>query len=188
VVDPVLAATSGEALLAADALDALCRLLLPLAEVVTPNLAEAAALAGIPVDGPDDMRQAARRIHGLGPRYVLVKGGHLRGEPTDLLFDGSAFHAVTRPRVDTPNTHGTGCTYSAAIATGLAFGMDVPQAVERARDALQAALEASLELGGGSGPLGHGAMKKGIVDCLTPPGSARAPRSGWPPRSRGARR
>jgi hydroxymethylpyrimidine/phosphomethylpyrimidine kinase len=160
VVDPVMLSKSGHALLALDAVDALRRLLLPLADVVTPNMAEAAALAGMPVQGQDDMREAARRIHALGPRYVLVKGGHLKGEPTDLLFDGGAFHAVTRPRVDTPNTHGTGCTYAAAIATGLARGMDVPQAVEWAREALQAALKASLDLGGGCGPLGHAAMAR----------------------------
>ena len=164
VVDPVMVAKSGDVLLAADALDALRRLLLPLATVVTPNLPEAAVLAGVEVGTQDDMREAARRIHALGPGHVLIKGGHLRGEPTDLLFDGSAFRPVTRPRVDTPNTHGTGCTYSAAIATGLARGMAVEQAVEWARDALQAALEASLDLGRGCGPLGHGAMGR-IADC-----------------------
>ncbi len=158
VVDPVMVSKSGDELLAADAVDALRRLLLPLATVVTPNLPEAAALAGIPVETPDDMREAARRIHALGPGHVLVKGGHLEGEPTDLLFDGSAFQAVTRPRVDTPNTHGTGCTYSAAIATGLARGMAVERAVEWARDALQQALEASLDIGKGCGPLGHAQM------------------------------
>jgi len=159
VVDPVMVSKSGDELLAADAVDALRRLLLPLATVVTPNLPEAAALAGIPVETPDDMREAARRIHALGPGHVLVKGGHLEGEPTDLLFDGSAFQAVTRPRVDTPNTHGTGCTYSAAIATGLARGMAVERAVEWARDALQQALEASLDIGKGCGPLGHAQMR-----------------------------
>ncbi len=159
VVDPVMVAKSGDELLASDAVDALRRLLLPLATVVTPNLPEAAVLTGISVETPDDMREAARRIHALGPQYVLVKGGHLEGEPTDLLFDGNAFHVVTRPRVNTPNTHGTGCTYSAAIATGLARGMAVEPAVEWARDALQAALEGSLALGRGCGPLGHGSMK-----------------------------
>jgi hydroxymethylpyrimidine/phosphomethylpyrimidine kinase len=158
VVDPVMAAKSGDALLAADAVEALKGLLLPLATVVTPNLPEAAELAGVAVQSEDDMREAARRIHAFGPRYVLVKGGHLKGEPTDLLFDGAVFRRVTRPRVATRNTHGTGCTYSAAIATGLARGMEVPQAVEWARDALQAALAASLDLGRGCGPLGHGAM------------------------------
>ena len=158
VVDPVMLAKSGDALLAADAVEALRRLLLPLATVVTPNLAEAAALAGMAVEDEDGMREAARRIHAAGPRWVLVKGGHLAGEPADLLYDGREFRRITRPRVATRNTHGTGCTYSAAIATGLARGMDVPQAVEWARDALQAALEGALELGRGVGPLGHGAM------------------------------
>jgi len=158
VVDPVMVAKSGAALLAADARRTLRELLLPLAEVVTPNLPEAAELAGIAVTEQADMPEAARRIHACGPRYVLVKGGHLEGEAADLLYDGSAFVRVVRPRVSTRNTHGTGCTYAAAIATGLARGMAVPQAVEWARDALQAALEGSLDLGQGCGPLGHGAM------------------------------
>lgn len=159
VVDPVMVAKSGDALLTADAVGALRQLMLPLAAVVTPNLPEAARLAGVPVETEEQMREAARRIHGCGPRYVLVKGGHLEGDPTDLLFDGRQFRPVTRPRVATQNTHGTGCTYSAAIATGLARGMQVPQAVEWAREALQRALQGALELGRGCGPLDHAAMR-----------------------------
>jgi len=158
VVDPVMVAKSGDALLAPDARETLRTLLLPLAEVVTPNLPEAAVLAGIAVTDEAGMCEAARRIHACGPRHVLVKGGHLKGAAADLLFDGREFLWIVRPRVATSNTHGTGCTYAAAIATGLARGMEVPAAVEWARDALQAALEGSLELGRGCGPLGHGAM------------------------------
>ncbi|MGD2173957.1 MAG: bifunctional hydroxymethylpyrimidine kinase/phosphomethylpyrimidine kinase [Candidatus Brocadiaceae bacterium] len=159
VVDPVMIAKSGDPLLEPDARDALRDLLLPLATLLTPNLAEAAHLAGLEeVRDPDAMREAARRIHELGPDWVLVKGGHLEGDPADLLFDGDAFTTVVRPRVPTTDTHGTGCTYSAAIACALARGADVPRAVEWARDALQRALQASLPLGRGRGPLNHAAM------------------------------
>ncbi len=161
VVDPVMVAKSGDSLLASEARGALCALLLPLATVVTPNLPEAAQIAGIAVNSLREMREAARRIMDAGPRWVLVKGGHLRGEPADVLFNGSQFHEVGRPRVPTQNTHGTGCTYSAAIATGLAKGMDVPRAVQWARDALQIALKSSLQLGSGVGPLDHGTMFSG---------------------------
>ncbi|MFO7955542.1 MAG: bifunctional hydroxymethylpyrimidine kinase/phosphomethylpyrimidine kinase [Candidatus Brocadiia bacterium] len=158
VVDPVMVAKSGDALLEPDAVDALRDRLLPLATVVTPNLSEAAALADVSVGNLQEMREASRRIAELGPEWVLVKGGHLEGAPTDLLFGNGEFREVTRSRVETTDTHGTGCTYSAAIATGLAHGMDVPDAVEWARDALQAALRNSLGLGQGCGPLGHGSM------------------------------
>jgi hydroxymethylpyrimidine/phosphomethylpyrimidine kinase len=158
VVDPVMVAQSGDSLLETDAQAAMRELVLPLAAVVTPNLPEAEVLAGIEVGDPAGMREAARRILDLGPEWVLVKGGHLSGEPLDLLWDGRDSYEVRRPRIDTNNTHGTGCTYSAAIATGLAFGLAVPQAVEMARDALQAGIAASLSLGTGSGPLNHGRM------------------------------
>jgi hydroxymethylpyrimidine/phosphomethylpyrimidine kinase len=148
VVDPVMVAQSGHSLLEDDAQAAMRDLVLPLA----------AALAGMEVGDPAAMREAARRIRDLGPEWVLVKGGHLAGEPLDLLWDGRDLYEVRRPRIDTRNTHGTGCTYSAAIATGLAFGLPVPAAVEMARDALQAGLAASLSLGAGSGPLNHGRM------------------------------
>ncbi len=158
VIDPVMVAKSGDSLLAASARAVLRDDLLPLAIVVTPNLPEAAELAGIPVTDLEDMREAARRIHHLGPQWVLVKGGHLAGEPTDLLFNGKDFVEVSRPRVETSDTHGTGCTYSAAIATGLARGMAVPAAVQWARDALQRALKRPLRLGDGCGPVNHGAI------------------------------
>lgn len=132
--------------------------MLPLATVLTPNLAEAAALVGAEVGGRDLMKEVARCVYDLGPQWVLVKGGHLEGEPVDVLFDGKEFREIARPRVHTRNTHGTGCTYAAAIATGLALGKPVPAAVEWARDALQAALEGALSLGSGSGPLDHRAM------------------------------
>jgi hydroxymethylpyrimidine/phosphomethylpyrimidine kinase len=158
VVDPVMVAKSGDRLLSPDAVEAVRRGLLPLATVLTPNLPEAEALTGRSVGNAEEARDAARRIHEMGPEWVLVKGGHLPGEAVDLLFDGRRFIEIVRPRVDTKNTHGTGCTYSAAIAVELGKGLEVPEAVERARDALQAALRGALPLGSGAGPLDHGRM------------------------------
>ncbi len=155
VVDPVMVAKSGDPLLELDARSVMRDLMLPLATVVTPNLAEAAELVGVEVVDLAGMEEAARRLHDLGAEWVLVKGGHLAGEPVDVLFDGKSFHRVVRPRVRTANSHGTGCTYAAAIATGLALGKAVPETVEWARDAVQAALRQALPLGQGSGPLNH---------------------------------
>jgi hydroxymethylpyrimidine/phosphomethylpyrimidine kinase len=155
VVDPVMIAKSGDPLLEPDARRALVQAILPLALVVTPNLPEAAALAEFPVTDLETMEAAARRIHGLGPRWVLVKGGHLKGEPVDLLFDGTRLQRLTAERVPSPHTHGTGCTYSAAIAAVLARGADVPEAVAEAKRYVTAAIRAGFALGRGVGPLRH---------------------------------
>ncbi len=157
VVDPVMVAKSGDALLQASAQAALKELLLPLALVVTPNVPEAAVLAEMTVDDEPGLRAAAERIHALGPRYVLMKGGHLPGpDATDFLYDGSVWRPYTAERVQTENTHGTGCTYSAAIACFLARGYAVEDAVGRAKEYLTGAIRNNLPLGGGHGPLGHG--------------------------------
>jgi len=161
VVDPVMVSESGAVLLGEDAHERLKTLLLPLALVVTPNLMEAQVLAGMPVGCVAEMKEAAERIMECGCRWVLVKGGHLEGEPVDVLFDGTDFVEIVRPRVLTKNTHGAGCTYSAAIAVGLGKGMDVAQAVQAARDAVQKALQNALPLGMGSGPVNHGAARVG---------------------------
>ncbi len=155
VVDPVMIAKSGDPLLEPDAREALLREVLPLALVVTPNLHEAAALAGVPVGNPEEMEDAARRIHRLGPRYVLVKGGHLKGEALDLLFDGRAVTPFRAERVPTPHTHGTGCTYSAAIAAGLARGAAVAEAVGEAKRYVTRAIREGFALGRGVGSLRH---------------------------------
>ena len=155
VVDPVMLAKSGDPLLEPDARQALVEAILPLALVVTPNLLEAAALAGFPVGDLEQMEAAARRIHALGPAWVLVKGGHLKGEPIDLLFDGRTVTRLTAERVPTPHTHGTGCTYSAAIAAGLARGAAVPEAVAEAKRYVTAAIRAGFALGRGVGSLRH---------------------------------
>ena len=155
VVDPVMVAKSGDALLQPDAREALITRILPLALVVTPNLPEAQALAGIPVTNRADMEEAARRIHAMGPRTVLVKGGHLKGEAVDLLWTGKALTAFTAPRVDSTNTHGTGCTFSAAIAAGLALGRPLGEAVREAKAYVTRAIQEGFQAGRGVGQLRH---------------------------------
>jgi len=159
VVDPVMVAKSGDRLLQESARQALIQHLLPLAHMVTPNRPEAEVLARTTIDSAEGLRSAAERIHGLGPRYVLLKGGHLEGRTAvDYLFDGTTMTPFSARRIATQNTHGTGCTFSAAIACHLAFGHDTPEAVRRAKEYLSGAIRHSDELGLGSGhgPLHHG--------------------------------
>ena len=158
VVDPVMVAKSGDALLKKEAQETVKRELLPLCYVVTPNLPEASVLSGREVKGLDDMKVAAKAIHRLGARNVLVKGGHLPGNPIDVLFDGKGFHEFEGERVETRNTHGTGCTYSAAIATELAKGEPLARAIEKAKAFMTIALRFSLNIGKGHGPTNPYAM------------------------------
>ena len=156
VLDPVMVAKSGDRLLRDDAMAALRELLLPLAEVVTPNAGEAAVLAGIEVTDGASAREAARRIHALGPRHVIVKGGHLGGPTSDdIMFDGKRFEVLAGPRIATDNTHGTGCTFSAAIAAELAAGCSPLEAARSARAFVQGAIEHTEAIGAGHGPLNH---------------------------------
>ncbi len=155
VVDPVMIAKSGDPLLQPDARSALVGEILPLALVATPNLHEASVLAGIPVDDRESMEEAARRVQRLGPRYVLVKGGHLKGEALDLLWDGRELATFSAPRIDSPNTHGTGCTYSAAIAAGLARGLPVRDAIRDAKAYVTKAIREGFAPGRGVGTLRH---------------------------------
>ena len=155
VVDPLMIATSGDPLLQPDAREALIGEILPLALLVTPNLHEAGALAEMAVTTRDDMEEAARRIAKLGPRHVLVKGGHLTGEALDLLFNGREFTAFSAPRIDSANTHGTGCTFSAAIAAGLARGRPLPEAVRDAKAYVTRAIREGFAPGKGAGVLRH---------------------------------
>jgi hydroxymethylpyrimidine/phosphomethylpyrimidine kinase len=155
VVDPVLVATSGDALTAGDTVAALRTRLLPHATLVTPNLAEAAALTGRRVDDLAGMRDAARALGDCGAGAVLVKGGHLSGAPRDVLLAGGALHEIAGERVGTGSLHGTGCTLSAAIAAGLAHGDDLEAAVRRAKRYVERAIAASAPLGHGSRPLDH---------------------------------
>src|SRR6266536_1118472 len=155
VVDPVMAATSGDPLVEGGAIRALTTHLLPLALVVTPNLPEAETLAAMPVSSRPDMEEAARRIHKLGPRHVLVKGGHLKGDAVDLLYNGREFTAFQAPRVESDNTHGTGCTFSAAIAAALAQGRPLAEAVRDAKAYVTRAIREGFALGRGAGALRH---------------------------------
>ena len=155
VVDPVMVAKSGDPLLRPDACEALVGRILPLALVVTPNLPEAEALAGMHVETRADMEEAARRIHALGPRYVLVKGGHLKGEALDLLWNGREFTAFSAPRVESPNTHGTGCTFSAAITAGLSRGHALGDSIRDAKAYVTRAIRDGFTLGQGVGQLRH---------------------------------
>ena len=156
VVDPVMVAKSGDALLRPEAVRALIELLLPLAAVVTPNAPEASVLSGVEVRDEESAREAARRIHVLGPAIVIVKGGHLAGNRSDdLFFDGRSFEVLSGRRIETPHTHGTGCTFSAAIAACLACGMEPLAAAREARAFLQGAIEHAEPLGAGRGPVNH---------------------------------
>jgi hydroxymethylpyrimidine/phosphomethylpyrimidine kinase len=153
VVDPVGVSSTGQALLTPEALVLLRSALLPLATVVTPNLAEVLALTGFEVRSAADLAEAARQVHALGPRWVLVTGGHLEGDPVDLLSDGETTHRLSGPRVATRHTHGTGCTLAAALAGFLALGEPVPAAAARAKDVVTEALRRSYPLGQGPGPV-----------------------------------
>ena len=156
VVDPVMYAKGGAALLDDAARAPLVEALLPRARVVTPNLPEAAHLAGMAISGEDDMRRAGARILALGPRAALIKGGHLPGpEVVDLLIDRDGVRRFASPRIETRHTHGTGCTLASAIAAGLARGLALARAAALARDYVARAIAAAPGLGAGHGPLGH---------------------------------
>lgn len=155
VVDPVMISKHGAPLIAAEARAALVELLIPRAALVTPNLHEAEALAGFPVDSIDSMKRAAQRILGFGCGAVLVKGGHLAGSATDVLLSAGRFMVLEAERIATIHTHGTGCTYSAAITALLALGVPLEDAVARAKKFIGAAIRTNPGLGGGSGPVNH---------------------------------
>ena len=155
VVDPVMIAKSGDALLRSDAVAALRTHLLPLAAVVTPNIPEAETLTGLTIQTNADTRRAAAQILAMGPRSVVIKGGHRAGPAVDFFYDGIQFQEFTAPRFDTKNTHGTGCTFAAAIAAGLAQGQNLTAAVAQAKDYVTAAIRHSYPLGRGHGPLHH---------------------------------
>jgi hydroxymethylpyrimidine/phosphomethylpyrimidine kinase len=155
VVDPVMISKHGAALMEPDAIKILRETLLPSAALVTPNLPEAAALAHLDIATLEDARLAAKRIYELGPRAVLIKGGHFTQTATDLLFDGVNFLELTGERIATPHTHGTGCTYSAAIASGLALGQPLLEAVTHAKRYIAEAIRTNPGLGAGQGPVNH---------------------------------
>jgi hydroxymethylpyrimidine/phosphomethylpyrimidine kinase len=156
VVDPVCVSKHGDALLVPEAVEAIIAELLPLATVVTPNLAEVTRLTGQVVDDAAGQRRAADALLELGSRWVLVKGGHLAGDAIDLLTDGEVVVELRAPRLDNAHTHGTGCTLASAIASYLARGLTVPDAVRGAKDYVTGAIAAGFPLGAGIGPVDHG--------------------------------
>jgi hydroxymethylpyrimidine/phosphomethylpyrimidine kinase len=157
VVDPVCVSKHGDPLLVESAVAAIVEELLPVATVVTPNLPEVARLTGFEVIDRTDQRKAADALLALGPTWVLVKGGHLRdGDAVDLLTDGDTSIELTATRIDTVHTHGTGCTLASAIASYLALGRSVPEAVQGAKDYVTGAIAAGFALGSGIGPVDHG--------------------------------
>jgi hydroxymethylpyrimidine/phosphomethylpyrimidine kinase len=155
VVDPVMISKSGCHLLQSDAIEALISELLPLATVATPNIPEAEEITGTKIVSLADMEKAAKLIHALGPKYVLLKGGHREADATDLLFNGTTFEYLESPRIATKNTHGTGCTLSSAIAANLARDYSVLEAVKLAKEYITIAIEHSLPIGKGVGPTNH---------------------------------
>ena len=156
VVDPVMVATSGARLLADDAVDTLTRVLFPLADLLTPNIPEAEVLWDRKIASVSDMEQAAAEIGEKFSTAVLLKGGHALNDANDLLYHNGALRWFRGKRIDNPNTHGTGCTLSSAIASNLAKGFDMEEAVVRAKAYISGALAAMLDLGAGSGPMAHG--------------------------------
>jgi hydroxymethylpyrimidine/phosphomethylpyrimidine kinase len=156
VVDPVGVSKHGDTLLAPEAVGTLRSRLLPLATVVTPNLWEVEQLTSVKVEDENGLRRAAEAILELGPAWALIKGGHLPGEPVDLLTDGVSEYRYTAGRLDNRHTHGTGCTLASAIASNLALGDDVPEAVRKAKEYVTGAIAAGFPLGDGIGPVDHG--------------------------------
>ena len=159
VLDPVMVAKGGDALLASGAQRALIEDLIPCATVVTPNHHEAEVLTGLTIKGLEEMKAAAKQIHTMGATYVVVKGGHLpeHMEAIDVLYDGESFHEWSAPRIPTGNTHGTGCSFASTLAAELAKGLDIQEAVATTKDYIQRAIRGAdgLEIGQGHGPLDH---------------------------------
>ena len=155
VVDPVMVAKSGDSLLRDNAVEALRSQLMPLASVITPNVPEAETLTGIKVVSGRDRRLVAEKLVSMGAKAAVVKGGHREGPATDLYYDGSIFHEFSSDRIETANTHGTGCTFASAIAAGLARGMNMLDSVALAKDYVTEAIRRSFSVGQGHGPLNH---------------------------------
>jgi hydroxymethylpyrimidine/phosphomethylpyrimidine kinase len=161
IVDPVMIAKGGAPLLQEEAMDALKTMLLPLALVVTPNIPEAEAISGLTIKSEEDKKEAAKAIAALGVKNVLIKGGHDEGAKThDLLYDSEAFYTFTGKRIDTKDTHGTGCTFSAAMTAAIAKGASVQTAAETAKQFIQAAIEDGINIGSGHGPTNHWAYRQ----------------------------
>ncbi len=155
VIDPVMVAKNGSPLMDPNSVDSLIQLIIPLADVLTPNIPEAEKITGKTIGSLAEMKAAAEEIYKMGCKNVIVKGGHAIGNAVDVLYDGNRFYEFETHRIETKNTHGTGCTFSSAIASNLALGLTIPQAVERAKRYVTTAIEHALEIGKGNGPTHH---------------------------------
>ncbi|GAA0430908.1 bifunctional hydroxymethylpyrimidine kinase/phosphomethylpyrimidine kinase [Lentibacillus halophilus] len=161
IMDPVMVAASGDPLISEDAQTYLRDQLLPLTTVITPNIPETEVITGKTVETSEDMQQAAKQmVHEYGAGAALVKGGHMQGKAVDFLYDGNQMHTFTADRIDTTNTHGTGCTYSAAITAYMSQGYPLPEAVQKGKDYVTAAIRHSFSIGYGSGPTNHWAQRE----------------------------
>ncbi|MBU5314007.1 bifunctional hydroxymethylpyrimidine kinase/phosphomethylpyrimidine kinase [Tissierella carlieri] len=155
VIDPVMYAKNGCPLMDPDSIDTLIKVVLPYADLLTPNIPEAEKISNIKISSTEDMKIAAKLIYDMGCKNVLVKGGHAIGDALDILYDGKEFYYFETQRINTKNTHGTGCTFSSAIASNLALGMTMPIAVKQAKKYITTAIEHSLNIGKGNGPTHH---------------------------------
>lgn len=155
VVDPVMYAKNGQALMAEESIKVLLKTIVPLATIITPNIPEAECIANMKIATREDMMTACKKIIDLGVQNVLVKGGHYDGDAMDILYDGKQFYTFVTKRINTKNTHGTGCTLSSSIASNLALGYSVYDSIKFAKDYVTGAIEHSLELGKGNGPTNH---------------------------------
>lgn len=166
VLDPVMYAKNGCPLMNQTAVDTLIHTVIPLTDVITPNIPEAEKIAAISISSVSDMETAARKIYAMGCKAVIVKGGHLAGDALDVLFDGKDICRLEVPRISTKNTHGTGCTFSSAVASQLAKGMDIKKAAGQAKAYVTMAIAHSLDIGKGCGPTHHfyGLYKHGLLD------------------------
>ncbi|MEM1485789.1 bifunctional hydroxymethylpyrimidine kinase/phosphomethylpyrimidine kinase [Oscillospiraceae bacterium PP1C4] len=155
VIDPVMYAKNGCPLMDPNSIDMLIEKIIPLADLLTPNIPEAEKIAGMEIHSTEDMEKAAAAIHRMGCKNVLVKGGHAVGDALDVLYDGTQFYHFSTERIPTKNTHGTGCTYSSAIASNLALGMEMHEAVKQAKQYVTTAIKHALPIGKGCGPTHH---------------------------------
>lgn len=155
IIDPVMYAKNGCPLMNSNAMETLIREVIPLADVLTPNIPEAEEIAGMKIRSISDMEQAGKRIHQLGAKHILIKGGHAVGDAVDVLYNGTQYAHFRAERIQTRHTHGTGCTYSAAIAANLALGLQVCEAIGRAKQYVTTAIRHALSIGKGHGPIHH---------------------------------
>ena len=163
VLDPVMVATSGAKLLSDDAINTLITKLIPLASIITPNIPEGEVLSGMKINNSSDMEEACKLIANLGCKAVLLKGGHRVNDSNDLLYVDGKLIWINGVKINNPNTHGTGCTLSSAIASNLAKGYDLETSIRRSKKYLEACLAAMLDLGNGSGPMDHGCLIKEVM-------------------------